>query len=168
MFATTHILASIVISQHIPSPGWAFLISLLSHFLLDLIPHGDAPLGPWMAADPKKRRMALVLGADAFCSILFLVFFWQNGNLPNLSSLIPAMIGGVLPDFIWLMSYLFKGCEFLKTKCLFFTATLHRINSFHLHAIHTFFDRKIKKIWVGIVIQTIFFCGLVYCIASWR
>jgi hypothetical protein len=167
MFATTHILASIVISQRLSSQWWAFLVSLFSHYLFDLIPHGDAPLGSWMTADPKKRRMIYVLSSDGLCSVVFLVFFWLHGNLPGLSTLIPAMVGGVLPDFIWFINYVLKERGLSEANYPHVTAFLNKINAFH-HAVHIFIDHKIKKIWPGIVIQLAFFFIFIYFIGGWR
>ncbi|MFA6552862.1 MAG: hypothetical protein WCT27_00320 [Patescibacteria group bacterium] len=167
MFATTHILTSVVISQHIQSSWWAFFISLASHYLLDLIPHGDAPLGPWMTVDQKKRRLIYVLGTDAFCTILYLSILWLYGDLPNLSILIPAMVGSVLPDFIWLVSYVLKKRDFKKNILPLIASVLDRVNAFH-HAIHSVINQKIQKLWPGLLIQLIFIGGLIYLTISWR
>ncbi len=167
MFATTHILSGIIIGQHAPNAWWAFGISLISHYALDFIPHGDAPLGPWMVSDPKKRRLIYVLGADACISALMLAYFWANGKLPALSLLIPAILGALLPDLFWFIYFFFSQSNFLKNKFPKLFSIFKRIDEFH-HFIHSLVDKKIKKIWPGITVQLIIVTIFVYLIFSWR
>ncbi len=103
MFITTHVLASIVISQHTPNPWWAFGVSLFSHYLLDVIPHGDKPIEDWLQRGSHFKKSLMVFGFDLLLILIFFFTLYSKMALPGLSIVLAAIIGGVLPDVLWVV-----------------------------------------------------------------
>lgn len=98
MFLTVHAAAGLVIGQAVRQPAWAFSLSLLSHYFLDLIPHGDEGLGRWLYDRPK--RLWVIGFIDLILAGLVCVFFIQKVEGQNLVPLISGVAGGILPDFL--------------------------------------------------------------------
>ncbi|MFA5134304.1 MAG: hypothetical protein WC505_00760 [Patescibacteria group bacterium] len=114
MYVTTHVLASIVISQHTPNAWWAFSIALLSHYVLDFIPHGDRPVERWIKRGSHLKRSLVVVGIDgALLSFMILSLDRQIG-LPPAPILMAAIIGGMLPDILWITYDLY--CRYIKKR----------------------------------------------------
>ncbi|MDD5040714.1 MAG: hypothetical protein PHY34_06250 [Patescibacteria group bacterium] len=103
MYATTHVLAGIVISQHTPNIWWAFFLSLLSHYALDFIPHGDRPVERWIKRGPHLARSITVLSIDFALLMVILATTYHQLKLPAPSVLTAALIGSLLPDFLWIV-----------------------------------------------------------------
>ena len=101
MLTTTHVLASIIISQHTPTPFWAFLIALIAHYILDIIPHGDEHIHNWIKAGPFRKRVFYFLLIDLGVLAIFLTTVYLKAQLPNPIILIAAVIGGTLPDILF-------------------------------------------------------------------
>lgn len=121
MLLSTHVLAGIVISQHAPNPFWAFLISLVSHYILDIIPHGDQNIIEWIKRGPKKPRMFLFLATDLSLLFIFLVTVYLKTQLPAPKILLAAIVGSSLPDLLYF------GHEYFYKKYLYHKKTLRNI-----------------------------------------
>lgn len=109
MFATTHALAAIALSQTTSNLPTIFGLSFLSHIILDIIPHGDNILmaneikeEPFSLSTTKSRKIRkyflYALIDIALFAFIFLFFI-------NPSSLDPffvgtAIFGALLIDFI--------------------------------------------------------------------
>lgn len=100
MFLSTHALAGIIISQHVNSVPAAFGLGLLSHYVLDMIPHGDEKLGDWVK-QKFIRRFALTFLTDMACLALFVFTVRIKGEWPVRNVALAGMLGGMLPDLIW-------------------------------------------------------------------
>ncbi|MFA5051470.1 MAG: hypothetical protein WC544_00205 [Patescibacteria group bacterium] len=167
MFATTHVLAGIAICQRMPSMWPAIGLALLSHYFLDLIPHGDKHLGPWMARGPGNRRMAYVVGADLFGTLILLAILWQTGVLPKITTLLPVLMASVLPDLLLFIGFFISRRPQPETGRIGIFTVLKHVNDFHRY-IHNLIDRHCKSIWLGIAVQIIIFFGLLYAVVGWR
>ncbi|MBU1149287.1 hypothetical protein KKI23_04315 [Patescibacteria group bacterium] len=100
MLLNTHALAGILIGQKLGNPIWAFFLGIISHYLLDAIPHGDEQIGKWVDQRNQKARTVIVVLSDLLVLLTFsLLIIWQVKSL-NLISIIAGMIGAVLPDFL--------------------------------------------------------------------
>jgi|GEM_PF-2360925 len=102
MIATTHILAGAAITAKIKNPILVILLALLSHFILDIIPHRDPRF---------KRRLShiLLVSLDPILGatyLLFLLIFFKIAvNWPLLILVIMIV---TLPDFLSLAYFLFR------------------------------------------------------------
>jgi len=159
MFATTHVLASIVISQHTPNPWWAFFISLLSHYFLDLIPHGDKPIEDWIKQGSHFKKSILVFGFDAILIGIFFLTLYQKMSLPAPSIVVAAIIGGMLPDILWVTWDLYK--RYFKHKPTFW-ALIDMVEPVlnHHYRLHHWIEHLLKdKAYphlLGALVQIIF------------
>jgi len=174
MYATTHVLASVVISQHTPNLWWAFFISLLFHYILDFIPHGDRPIERWIKRGPYLARSITVMLVDITLLMIMIVTLYQQMSLPALSITIVAIIGGLLPDILWI-TYDFYVRHLKKRKLFniffkkwytrFFFQYIEPVLDHHTR-IHNYIDSIINThkfpALVGALIQLSFVCLFIY------
>src|SRR3989339_856901 len=75
MFITPHTSLALWISTRITDPLLAFILGVVSHFVLDIIPHGDEQLGRHIK-DRKKRFIYFIKVAivDLVLAVLLLNF----------------------------------------------------------------------------------------------
>ncbi|MFA6098106.1 MAG: hypothetical protein WCV50_04880 [Patescibacteria group bacterium] len=161
MFATTHVLASVVISQYSPNAWIAFFISLFSHYLLDLIPHGDRLVERWIKSGNYFKKSVIIFLSDIALIAIFFITFYHQISLPSLKILVAAIIGGLLPDVLRVTQdlnerYLYKITVFHQV----FTMTrLDKILAYHkrMHDyIDYVFNKTITPNGIGVVIQALF------------
>ena len=97
MSLTVHTAAALVIAHHSHIHIQAFLFALISHVILDLIPHGDYHLSRWFNKGRKKSKMILISEVDVLAStILSAAFFYTYAHDPSI--FVWALIGSWLPD----------------------------------------------------------------------
>ena len=107
MTLAVHTAAALVISQHSGNHLQAFLIGLISHVLLDMIPHGDYHLFRWVKRGSKLKRMTLISEADVVVSTLIAsIFFYAYAA--DISIFVWALLGSWLPDIPHMFFYLSK------------------------------------------------------------
>jgi len=125
MLATTHSLTSAVIITKV-SPNWfAFLLILIFHYLLDLIPHWDTGSGLTKGLKTKKKA-ALETLADLLVAGITVFFFFQKGQ-PFSLKLWLAVLLGILPDLIEFPSLFFNFRPFpLNVLEKFHSQIMHR------------------------------------------
>jgi len=146
MFLTNHAALGIIIGQHISHPAWVIFLSLLSHFLLDIIPHGDSKLESQM----KLKNIILIALADLVILSLMLLILIASGTInifnPNI---LLGIFFTMLPDGLQLI-------YFLSNKKL-----LVRYKQFHTD-IHNYFAQKFDFSLTGGIVLQIFFAGIFY------
>lgn len=179
MFLSVHVVSGIVIGGAISNPILGFILGLISHFILDIIPHGDEiffkkgikkgkeneienPKDIKNKREINKKRFypALIIDFLVTFLIIFSFFFYkQNINFFNLSQLktisltspiIWTIVGATLPDFIW-GAYDLSKFKYLKP----------------LANIHSWFHCPIGgkiKMTIGLILQTVIFGILLYLI----
>jgi len=145
MFLTVHGAIGIIIGQQIKNPLFAFLAGFFSHYLFDLIPHGDTK-APEKWKNPIHIATAALI--DLILLIIFLLYLGTKIQILNLNTAL-AFFGAVLPDFL-------QGFYFLSNKKIF---KVHQ-------NIHNFFhfllaDRWEWKFSTGIIFQMIIFIFLI-------
>jgi len=130
MLISTHALAGIVISQHAPNAFWAFLISLVSHYILDIIPHGDKSITKWIQRGPATIRIFLYLVVDLCILFIFIVTVYLRARLPDPKVMIAGIIGATLPDLLYF------GHEYFYKKYFYHRRTLRTIFRKYLQIEH--------------------------------
>ena len=145
MFLTVHGAIGIIIGQNVHNPFLAFVFGLASHYLFDLIPHGDtnAP-AKWK----NNIHIAFAALVDMTILIIFLLFLGTKIQIINLNIAL-AFFGAIIPDFL-------QGFYFLSSKKMFRFA----------QKIHDFFHFLIADTWewkftTGIILQILFFIFLI-------
>lgn len=107
MYLAVHTSAALMISQHSGSHLQAFLFGLISHAILDMIPHGDYHMFRWFNRGSKKTRMALLCEIDIIIStIIAAASFYIYSASPTI--FIWALVGSWLPDIPHLFFHLSK------------------------------------------------------------
>ncbi len=99
MFLTVHATLGLIIGEQIGNIWLAYILGFISHFLLDLIPHGDKPV----IFNPANERMELTLKAgviDAFVMTITLFLLWQNNLIDNPLLAFVGALGAISPDLI--------------------------------------------------------------------
>jgi len=158
MFLTVHAAAAAYVVQQTQNPLLVFLLSLLSHLVLDFIPHGDEFLydkhKPWKE---QSRRLYFFVLTDvivATATILWLIQY--RGYFTWLYIL--ALVGAWLPDALtaWQVICRIYG----KPECIF----LQRIQSVHI-AFHHYFRYTYHFTLCpafGMVVQFIVWLGFIF------
>ena len=98
MYLTTHAAVGVLISQSVSTPLAAFGLSFASHFVLDVIPHGDENVETW--AREKGKRALLVATVDVGLLAAFVLSLYATNNLPKIAVTQAGIFGAVVPDLI--------------------------------------------------------------------
>lgn len=104
MLLTVHATAGVFLSQQINNPILTFLVAFCSHFILDIIPHGD---GDWIEEYQKKdktdkiKKIISIIIIDVFSLIaLFFIthFYYESFDSPL--NVFAGILGAVFPDIM--------------------------------------------------------------------
>lgn len=155
MYLTVHASIGAAIGGSVSHPSLAFLLGIVSHFILDKIPHAD-PGGAnhfegrniFPLTKSAKRFLAIVLIDTllAAATTLFLIRAMPNASL----SLLFGVIGSILPDYLFGLYFLTKW-KLLKS-----------FQMFH-HRIHFPHKQYRVQVFPGTLIQIlVFFAGILF------
>ncbi len=149
MNLTVHVAAGAIVAQYTGNPFLAFFFGILSHIILDLIPHGDSAMyikykNKELSA--KKAEAKTIL--DAILAIVLAVLFF-NLSLPSSNLVLSmAIVGAVIPDvFIGLY-------ELLLARAPKFLKVIHIWHFKNHDVIAKKFDLSVKQ---GLLLQIIIF-----------
>lgn len=107
MFLTVHATAGVIVGQNTDNIGLAFIMGFISHFILDLIPHGDQDLGK--NNSPAGLKLLLKIGIiDAMLVMGLISYLFTIKPELQTPSVIFGIIGALLPDAINAMAIFFK------------------------------------------------------------
>ena len=139
MYLTVHATAGLLVARAFPHhPLLAFLGGLASHFVLDMVPHGDE-LPPHLSRPQAVRRLLGAATLDGAVLIGWLLLYLRVTPLLPTSAVAAAVIGSVLPDAL-------EGIDMLTH-----TTLLRWFSRFH-ERVHNF--TKLKLRWpVGMLLQ---------------
>lgn len=145
MFITTHAAVGAIVGETTGNPIFAILGGLISHFLIDIIPHGDTHL----LERYKKRRKARIAVAyvtiDSVVAVLFTVLLFNFRDFIHPTNVGLGIAFGVLPDALVGFS------EIYRNKWL---QVFHR---FHFFFHNTIIDRRRDLSFrAGFIMQLIF------------
>lgn len=100
MLIATHSLVGAFAGKEIGYPPVAFLLGIISHIILDSIPHADGPddSPDRKESDPHTVGQYLLVAVDIALAIAIFMYFSQD-DLLN-SSMLWGAAGGIFPDFI--------------------------------------------------------------------
>lgn len=101
MFITTHSALGALVAELVPNhPVLAFVLGVGSHFLSDIIPHGDTHLYKGFVSGSKVKRAIAYVTIDGVVAIFFILFLFNTRLFENRLSISMGIVGGVLPDLI--------------------------------------------------------------------
>lgn len=120
MTLTTHATLGAVIGHATGNPLLAFIFGFISHFLIDMIPHGDTGIADNYKVHKRRRKQALAyVMVDAVFAIFFVLLLANTRDIESMRAYSWGIAGGVLPDL------LVGIYEITKTRFLRWFNTLH-------------------------------------------
>jgi hypothetical protein len=149
MFVTTHAAIGALIAQQIPGhPYAAFALGVASHFVSDIIPHGDTNLYKQFISGRKVKRSVAYAVIDGVLAVMFAIFMLNTASNGARLSMSLGMIGGMLPDLVVAIYEVFKF-KWLER--------LHRIHFYFHNLISNHHDMSFAA---GFSMQVVFLAGL--------
>ncbi len=101
MFVTTHALLGALVAEQVPHEPWlAFVLGMATHFLSDIIPHGDTAMYKGYISGSKVKRAIAYAAIDSCVAIATVLFLFNTKFFENRFSISMGIIGGILPDFL--------------------------------------------------------------------
>lgn len=101
MFLSNHAAAGALLAANTTNPVSAFALGFFSHYLLDMIPHGDEKVATWIKGKHANRRAATVLAIDlTVMAVFFLSLSWKI-DFPHPYVVALGVFGAILPDFLY-------------------------------------------------------------------
>ncbi len=100
MFVTTHVLMGGLVGENTPTPIAAAFVGIVSHFLLDMIPHGDSYLYYSYKEGKHVVKSLVYTIVDAVFAVAMLVYMLETAPYASRVTMVAATIGAVLPDFL--------------------------------------------------------------------
>lgn len=130
MTLTTHAAIGAAIGTAVGDPALGFILGAASHFLVDMIPHGDNQLGDLFRVHKRRKLAVTYVTLDAIIAmyLILTVFAAQAAGTPNIT-FSAAIAGSVLPDLLVGLS---EATRY---------APLKKFAKFHFF-FHDFFSRK--------------------------
>lgn len=139
MFLFVHILFGAAIGSVIENVYLAVILALISHYLLDIVPHIDYPI---KTDDRKKKRKVvyggLKLATDLGLGVLSVIIFSNNQPAVYICS-----FAGMFPDLLTAFKYLTPSNKILE---------MHY--NFHSIKMHFLKNSKVSRFW-RIIMQAI-------------
>lgn len=116
MTLTTHAAIGAALGSFLGDPLLGFSFGLISHFLVDMIPHGDNSMVDRYRSGKKKRMGMAYVTVDAAIAIIFLMSVVSGRPHSETTNLAfsAAVIGSILPDLMVGLKELFPKNGFLK------------------------------------------------------
>ncbi|MFH1405229.1 MAG: hypothetical protein ABIH21_04005 [Patescibacteria group bacterium] len=128
MTLTTHATIGAVIGRATGNPLLAFFIGFISHFIFDIIPHGDSKLAKDYYVLKKKKKKAFAFVTIDGVIALFLVLILANiKDIVDIRLYTWGVVGAVLPDLLVGLN------DITKTK---FLKKFHKLH-FYFHNLAT-------------------------------
>jgi len=149
MYMTVHAAAGAVVGQFMPSVLLAFIAGFASHFVLDMIPHGDEWIKDWKLFRTHMQRTVAASLIDLFGVIIMITYWINHSDISNLPYLLAGIAGAIAPDALWGLY------ELTKSPVLKWYRKIHTISH------HLIFKAKLS-IWQGFLLQ-----GVLLAILTW-
>jgi len=103
MFLTVHATLGALIGQYSDNIGLAFAAGFFSHFVLDIIPHGDENLIAKEKSNLTRKDIVSIIKIASMdglvMMILLAIIFWRHIT-PLTLPVLAGVIGSIAPDFI--------------------------------------------------------------------
>jgi hypothetical protein len=154
MFATVHTASALLIASKTSNPWWIFFIGLISHFILDFIPHGDRNLDNGLYNDQEKRstiiRLIWITLSDLFISLILSIYYLIYTNFTNWQAVIFAVFVVLFPDLFMGLSKIIYAAKKENIKNIFIKIILI-VYGWHKR-IHDFLPNKMR-LEIGLILQ---------------
>lgn len=150
MYSPIHASAGLLLAQFMPNPAAAFFAGVVSHYILDAVPHGDTGLGPWLTGGHARRRIVTIETIDLGLAAIVVLSMVERHSATWWLTLVAGAVGGIMPDLLWGVRFVFDNQGW---RIPLITRFLHAHDRWHSwgHAKHPY-DIPFAA---GIVIQAI-------------
>ncbi len=147
MILLAHLLLGAAIGTAVKNPILAVILALLSHYLLDLLPHIEYPIENIKQKQwHKARKDFFKVAVDIISGIILILLFSKNYPIIYICAFF-----AILPDGFSLLSLTFPNKIFSKH------------DYFHTKKVHHLKDKKISRFWriyIQVVLVVIFLIAL--------
>lgn len=99
MFLTSHVLIGLSSTKFINDPTSLFFINFFLHYVFDAIPHGKEN-GITKGFKDLNKNIVILAFLDIVTVLIITILFYKNLDT-SIYKIIPAVIGQILPDFLW-------------------------------------------------------------------
>ena len=153
MFLTVHATAGALLGTFTNSPTLAFALGVISHAVLDIIPHGDETifLRPTQREYIVTLIRATIVDGIVMCAVL--AFVLRPDRAVPSPTVIAGIIGGILPDIIHGTNNFLPSVRWLQA-----------FKRFH-HRIHSGIIRSRGTVWGGMARQCLVLATLIAILA---
>lgn len=101
MTLTTHATLGAVIGHAVGNPVVAFVGGFISHFLIDMIPHGDTGISDNFRVHKRRQKQAVAyVLVDGVVALFFVLLLANTRDIDSMRTFTWGIVGGVLPDLI--------------------------------------------------------------------
>lgn len=139
MYITAHATIGIFIGERISNPVLGFFFGVFSHFICDIIPHGDTQFEVWVNRHaPYNKTIFYVIACVDYGAMLTMLWF-ISPTLTLTSSVVASTISTIVPDLLW------AWYDIARWKIF---ATYRRIH----HDLHNVLPRDVPY-WFGLLYQ---------------
>lgn len=116
MTLTTHAAIGAALGSAIGNPALGFFFGLASHFLVDMIPHGDNNFLDEYKKGKKKRLAKAYVTVDAAVAIIFLMSVVSGRPHTTTTNIAfsAAVVGSILPDLLVGLKEIFPANRVLR------------------------------------------------------
>lgn len=100
MFLAVHAAVGALAGNAVDSPTMAFSLGFISHFFVDMIPHGDLHMYDGYKSGKKVTRAIMYVAADALVTIVLIALFFTQKDFFHPVTAGFGIVGGLLPDLL--------------------------------------------------------------------
>jgi len=100
MFLTIHAATGAFIGEQVHSPIMAFILGFLSHFVLDIFPHGDYEAIKNYRQGKKIKTMFSIVLIDGIIMTLFILLLFTKKDFFHPNTVAWGITGSILPDLL--------------------------------------------------------------------
>lgn len=127
MFITPHTAVALWLSTKTGNPYLGLVYGLFSHFIIDIIPHGDEKMGYHIEDKNKKRKYILKIGlVDISLASILMFLVWSKTDIWSVVAFW-AVAGAWAPDGVWLLASAIEH-KLIKKLANFHHTTHHLLN----------------------------------------
>lgn len=100
MFLAVHAVVGAISGNAAPDPVSALTVGFLSHFLVDLVPHGDEHMYEGYKNGARVRRAILYIACDVIATLVLIAMLFIEQDFFSTRNVALGIVGGLLPDLL--------------------------------------------------------------------
>jgi hypothetical protein len=100
MFLAVHATVGALAGNLLGSSETAFAMGFVSHFFLDMVPHGDEFMYDGYHSGTARKRAMIYVTADALLTVLLIFAFYCGRDFMHPGRVAAGIAGGLLPDIL--------------------------------------------------------------------